>query len=120
MKSNALKLAVASALTVGVAASAYAVEPWQVTGAETHTLRLGGATAQDQGIILLMRRLCAANTMARVQGTSGSAIVCQADGVNSAPIAAGANLVVYKNSASGSSSGVNPVAPRCRSSTWLR
>lgn len=112
MKHKAIKLAVASALTVGVASQAHAVffEPWTLTGTETHTIRLGGATAQDQGIVLLMRRLCAADTMVRVQGVSQSAVLCEANGTDSAPIAAGTKLVMYKNSASGSGSGVNPVA----------
>lgn len=111
MKHKAIKFAVASALTLGVAASASAVvvNPWDVTGAEAYTLHLGGATAQDAGIIRLMQRLCDGD-MVRVQGVSQSAIICAADGADSLPIAAGTRLVVYKNSASGSSSGVNPVA----------
>ena len=111
MKSNTMKIAVAGALTFGVAASASAlvVNPWDVTGAEPYTLYLGGATAQDAGIIRLMQRLCDGD-MVRVQGVSQSAIICAADGVDSLPIAAGTPLVVYKNSVSGSSSGVLPVA----------
>lgn len=112
MKFNAMKLAVASALAAGAVAQANAayLEPWTVTGSETYTLRVGGATAQDQGIVLLMRRLCSNGTMVRVTGSNQTAIMCEANGGDSAPIAAGTKLVVYKNSAGGSGNGVNPVA----------
>jgi hypothetical protein len=107
--------AVTSALALGgfaTQASAAYVEPWNVTGTETFTVRLGGATAQDKGIVLLMRRICALGTMTRVTSGLQSVNICQADGTGSAPIAAGTTLVLYKNSVSGSGSGVNPVADK--------
>jgi hypothetical protein len=107
--------AVTSALALGgfaTQASAAYVEPWNVTGTETFTVRLSGATAQDKGIVLLMRRICALGTMTRVTSGLQSVNICQADGTGSAPIAAGTTLVLYKNSVSGSGSGVNPVADK--------
>jgi hypothetical protein len=111
--SKKLATAVAGALAmVGVssAASAAYFEPWTVAGSEPFPLRLAGATAQDKGLILLMRRICAAGTMVRVQGTTDSAMMCEANGTDSAPIATGTKVVFYKNSNGGSSRGVNPVA----------
>lgn len=91
-----------------VAFAAY-VEPWDLTGNESFTLRFAGSTAQDPGIVLLMRRLCANGTMTRVQGTRHSVIMCEANGGDTEPIPAGYRLVLYKNS-SGSVAGVLPVA----------
>ncbi len=112
MKLKSIVTATASAVALLAAGQAAAVnvEPWQITGAETYTLLLGGATAQDKGIVLLMRRLCAAGTMTQVAGNKTNVFFCDANGVDSLPIAAGTRLVLYKNSSSGSSSGVNPVA----------
>lgn len=112
MKVKALITATASALTMmaaGQASAAY-VQPWTITGAETHTIRMGGATAQDKGLALLMRRLCAAGTMTQVSGNKQTAYFCDANGVDSLPIAAGTKIVMYKNSVSGSGSGVVPVS----------
>ncbi|HKR46163.1 MAG TPA: hypothetical protein VJU59_41980 [Paraburkholderia sp.] len=113
MKIKPIAAAVSSALAltaVAGPASAAFFEPWTVAGTETHTLRLSGATAQDKGIVLLMRRICSTGTMTRIQGTVDSAMLCEANGADSAPIAAGTKLVLYKNSNGGSSRGVNPVA----------
>jgi hypothetical protein len=122
MTHGKIAAAVAAALAAGAIAtpaSAAFFEPWTVTGAETYTVRLSGATAQDKGIPFLMRRLCAVGTMVRVTGTVDSAILCEANGVDSAPIAAGTKLVLYKNSNGGSSRGVNPVADRSTTITFL-
>lgn len=116
MKINAKVLAGVGAVlsAAGIAAPAAAAyqEPWNITGAETFTVRLAGATAQDKGIILLMRRLCQNNSMVRVAHSTHTVIAClsgadAAAGTPSIPL--NTKLVLYKNSG-GSGSGVNPVA----------
>jgi ABC-type phosphate transport system substrate-binding protein len=112
MKVKTLTLAVASAVAASAALQANAAyfEPWTVTGSETYTLKLAGSTAQDKGIILLMRRMCQNNSMVRVANSNNSAIMCLANGGDSAPIPANTPLILYKNSTGGSGNGVKPVS----------
>lgn len=106
MKVKTIVAATASAVAMLAAGQAFALDPWQVTGGETYTLHLGGATAQDKGIALLMRRLCTAGTMSRVDASKQVVYMCQGNGVD----IANTPLVLYKNSVTGSGSGVGPVA----------
>ena len=115
MKVKAISLAIGAAIAVGAAAQASAAaaapfEPWQVTGSETFTVRIGGSTAQDNGLVLLMRHICDTNSMTRVDGQKSSVMMCQANGVNSGTIPGGTKIVVYKESQGGSGNGVGPVA----------
>ena len=113
MKVKAISLAIGAAIAVGAAAQASAAaaapfEPWQVTGSETFTVRIGGSTAQDNGLVLLMRHICDTNSMTRVDGQKSSVMMCQANGVNSGTIPGGTKIVVYKESQGGSGNGVGP------------
>jgi hypothetical protein len=114
MKVKTLTLAVVSAIAAGatVAANAAYFEPYDTTAiaSTTYKLTLGGSTAQDQGLILLMRRMCSNGTMTRVANATNSAILCEANGGDSAPIAAGTKMILYKNSTGGSGNGVKPVS----------
>ncbi len=104
--------ALALAAVSAPAAAAY-VEPYDLTGSEPYTVFLSGATAQDKGMILLMRRLCSAGTMTRVQAKIGTAthqsMFCEANGTDTTGITAATKIVLHKNGG-GSSNGVNSVA----------
>lgn len=121
MKINPVTAAVAAVIGfagVSSVASAAPFDPWTSNTANT-VLRLSGATAQDKGIVVMMRRLCSAGTMVRVTGTVDSAILCEANGVESAPVPAGNKVILYKNSNGGSSRGVVPVSDQSTTISFL-
>jgi hypothetical protein len=115
MKLKQIVAVTASAIAVCAAGSASAayMDPLNIP-AGAITIKLGGATAQDKGLALLMRRICTIGTMTQVSGSKQTAYLCEANGTDSnvAPynITLGTPLVLYKNSVSGSGSGVVPVS----------
>lgn len=103
------------ALFAVAAGSALALNP-STTAAVTasNQIRSSGATAQDPGVLAILRRSCAAGSLDAYAFTGGNAQTVYSctlstawtDGANTIP--SGTNIVLFKDSAVGSQNGISP------------
>lgn len=103
---------IAGAVAAAFSGQALALTPSQFnsTAGDTLEVYIGGASAQDQGVVALGRRLCAVGTMDFYQsGSNHRAIFCTPN-TTQLPGLSKSKLVIYKMSEGGSGNGVGPVA----------
>lgn len=114
MKRTLISAAV-GALFAAAATSSFALSPAATASVSaTNQIRVSGATAQDPGIVAIMRRACATNSLDSYAYTGSNAqtvFSCTlasnwTDG--SSTINAGTNIVLFKDSALGSQNGIDP------------
>ena len=110
---NLFKLGgIAGAVAAAFSGHALALAPaaFNVVPGDTLEVYIGGASAQDQGLIALSTRLCALNSMDFYQsGANQRAVFCTPN-TTQLPGLSKTKLVIYKMSAGGSGNGVQPVA----------
>ncbi len=111
MQMNKLALAVAGALSAGMAGHAGATAIGTYTTANTADVYFSGASAQDGGIEKLMRRLCAVGTLDQYTASNQSIYFCQPAVSSGITLSSGKTFIaVHKSSVNGSGNGVQPVA----------
>jgi hypothetical protein len=110
MKLKKITLAVAGALAAGAAgqASAY-LNLSTLNSGNTTDIYLSGATAQENGILALMRRVCVVDTLDVFTGSNQFMYVCQVN-TNQISGLSKPNVAVRKMGQGGSGNGVQPVA----------
>jgi hypothetical protein len=112
MKRNLLSIAVGALFAAG-AGSAFALSPTATNAvAADHQIRMSGATAQDPGLLNIMRRSCTAGSLNAFVYTGANAQTIYSCTL-SAPMTDGSNsisgnVVFFKDSAVGSQNGVSP------------
>lgn len=104
-----------AAVLLSLGAGQAAALPLSDYDATTLDVYISGASAQDQGLESMMRRLCEANTLDIYRGTSGSnqrMMFCRITSTNvpGFPAAPGRKVLLHKSSVGGSGNGVQPVA----------
>lgn len=115
MNHKNLAIAVTTLLAAGLAMPASALPLNQYNAADTLDVYVSGASAQDNALELLFRRLCEANTLDIYRGPSGSnqrMMFCRISSakVPGFPAAPGQKVMFHKSSVGGSGNGVQPVA----------
>ena len=110
MQRNLIAAAIGALFVVG-AGSAFALTPAAtIAVSAANQIRAAGATAQDPGILNIMRRNCGTGTLDTYTYTGSNAQTVYSCTLATpiGGVAAGTSLVVFKDSAVGSQNGVGP------------
>ena len=102
-------LSVAGAVSLGLAGQAAAL-PLSAYDGTTLDVYISGASAQDQGLEGMMRRLCSTGTLDIYRASNQRMMFCTMTSAVVPAFGAGKKVMVHKSSVGGSGNGVNPVA----------